>query len=50
KPHAGWPRPHRHADRGGEVAVRAVPVLPRHDLPGPQRDHLLLQQVPHAHP
>jgi len=47
-PHAG--RRRRHAERGGEVAVRAVPVLPRHDLPGPQRHHLLLQQVPHANP
>lgn len=39
-----------HGERAGEEAVRAVPLLPRHDLPGPQRHHLLLQQVPHAHP
>jgi hypothetical protein len=39
-----------HAGRGRDVAVRAVPLLPRHDLPGPQRRHLLLHQVPHAHP
>ena len=27
-----------------------MPLLPRHDLPGPHRHHLLLQQVPHADP
>ena len=26
----------------------AVPLLPRHDLPGPRGGHLLLQQMPHA--